>query len=613
MKFQNTKLYTLILSIAMLFSSNSCNDVLEEKPRSVLVPDFFRTAAGINAGLTAAYAYFRYYYGTEGGMNLTVYGTDEFTHGQQVSNPPFNIYEGVNSINPGLGDLLTPWNRAYPAINTCNGIIDIGSQATDLTPEAKAQLIAEAKFIRANWYFILVQTFGGVTLDLGSGPLRFNTNPTNVSVRASAAEVYEAIISDLEDAVTNLPATRPTTPGRVWKATALHLLSKVHLTRGSKPELAQPNDIQKAYDYAMDLINNRSAYGVQLLSDFAQVHAQGNENNAEVLWAVQWIDDPQFNNNNGFLGGDEALRQNRSNFFFRCFYHNNMPGVIRDVANGRPFVRYKPTPWLLDVAFADKVNDSRYYKSFQIVWYCNSTSTTPPIPTWTTADVTAGYVDQRGNPAVAGQPKFILGDTALFMVPAHLVSQYTPVAKKSFRVVLPSEINSQNMYYPSLSKYNATQPRPNNDPNISSVRPFIVYRFAETYLLAAEAAHLLGNNPEAANLINVIRTRAATSPAHVPAMQISAGDVTIDFILDERARELCGEQMRWFDLVRTGKLIDRVKNSYTLSFNGGAPTAGQSPQNPQPKHYLRPIPQSQIDLSVDPTSPDGKYPQNPGY
>jgi hypothetical protein len=607
-----SKIYILLLSASMLLVTHSCNQILEEQPRSILVPDFFRTAAGINTGLTAAYAYFRFYYATEGGMNLTVYGTDEFTHGQQTANPPFNIYEGVNFINPALGDLLTPWNRAYPAINTCNGIIDIGSQATDLSPQQKAQLIAEAKFIRANWYFILVQTFGGVTLDLGSGPLRFNTSPTNVAVRATAAEVYQAIISDLEDAVANLPAARPALPGRVWKATALHLLAKVYLTRGSNPQLAQADDIQKAFDHAMDLINNR--YGTSLLPDFARVHAEGNENNAEVLWAIQWLDNPEFNDNNGFLGGEAALRQNRSLWFFRCFYHNNMPGLIRDVTNGRPWVRYKPTPWLLDQAFGDKVNDSRYYKSFQILWRCNSTTTTPAIPTWTTAEAADPNIrDQRGARVVAGQPKFILGDTAMFMVPQHLAARFTPVSRKSFRVFLPQEINEQNMYYPSLSKYNSTQPRQGDDPNVSSVRPFIVYRLAETFLLAAEAAHQLGRNTEAANLINVVRERAATTPAHVPAMRIAAANVNIDFILDERARELCGEQMRWFDLVRTGRLIQRIRNPYTLSFNGGAPVAGQGAPNPQPHHLLRPIPQNQIDLAVDPTAADGRYAQNPGY
>src|SRR4051812_29844089 len=98
--------YSIVFSTALLLTFG-CNDVLDEQPRSQLTPDFFKSGQGLNAGITAAYASFRWYYATEGGMNLTVYGTDEFTHGQQVTNPPLNTYNG--SLNPTNGDLLTPW------------------------------------------------------------------------------------------------------------------------------------------------------------------------------------------------------------------------------------------------------------------------------------------------------------------------------------------------------------------------------------------------------------------------------------------------------------------------------------------------------------------------
>ncbi len=96
-------------------------------------------------------------------MNLSVYGTDEFTHGQQVINPPLSVYN--SQLNALQADLQTPWNRSYPAINTCNAIIQLGSGAADLSAVQKTALIAEAKYLRAQWYFILVTTFGPVTLD----------------------------------------------------------------------------------------------------------------------------------------------------------------------------------------------------------------------------------------------------------------------------------------------------------------------------------------------------------------------------------------------------------------------------------------------------------------
>ncbi|MBL0744540.1 RagB/SusD family nutrient uptake outer membrane protein [Chryseolinea lacunae] len=588
------KLYTTLF-VALFVLASSCNQVLEEHPKDRLTPDYFQTAQGVTSGLTAAYSYFRFYYGTQGGMNLSVFGTDEFTHGSELNNPPLNIYTGINSSN---GDVSGPWNRAYPAINTCNGVIEYAQKSTALTDAQKTLLLAEAKFLRAQWYFILLQTFGPVTLDLGSGPLKFNATPSNIASRSSVAEVYTAIIDDATEASKNLP-DRPAAQGRVWKASALHLLAKAYLTRGWSAQ-AQANDFQNAYQVAKQLIDNKTTYGVDLLPDYADVHRQGNEYSKEVLFQVDWIDNTQYNNNvaNG-AQGDDGVRQNVSLFLFRCRYID-LPGMVRDVTNGRPFVRYKPTPWLLDNAFADKVNDSRYNKSFQTVWIANTAGT---IPTWTQADVDAGNV----SAGKIGQPKFALGDTAAFMVPKNLEGKFTPLKdKKGYRVFLPTEVNGQNKFYPTLKKFDATQGRPNNDPNITSVRPFIVYRFAETYLIAAEAAYKLGQINDAANLINVVRTRAAANVGAIAAITANTeADLTatgIDYILDERARELCGEQMRWFDLARTGKLLDRVK-----AFNA------QAAPGIKDFHVLRPIPQPQIDGSVDPTAGDKKYPQNGGY
>ncbi|KKM98721.1 hypothetical protein LCGC14_1155110, partial [marine sediment metagenome] len=115
------------------------------------------------------------------------------------------------------------------------------------------------------------------------------------------------------------------------------------------------------------------------------------------------------------------------------------------------------------------------------------------------------------------------------------------------------------------------------------------------YLLRAEAK-LQQNNPAgAADDINVIRERAAV-PGQEAAIQIAAADVNLDFLLDERARELAGEGWRWWDLARTGKLVERV----TQYNPQGAP-------NIKEYHTVRPIPQNQIDRTV------GGYPQNPGY
>ena len=140
-------------------------------------------------------------------------------------------------------------------------------------------------------------------------------------------------------------------------------------------------------------------------------------------------------------------------------------------------------------------------------------------------------------------------------------------------------------------------------------RPFPVAKLSETYLMAAEAALTLNNKAQAMDLINVLKLRAAFRPG-LPAIEVTnrynvikltdPNQVTLDFILDERTRELCGESTRWPDLAARGKLIERVK----LYNTDGAANVTTN------KHELRPIPRDQLDRITDPDK--AKY-QNPGF
>lgn len=616
------KINAVILGVALTFAG--CQDVLEETPRTLLTPESFRTADGLQAGLTASYALFRTYYGYQVGSNTTVF-SDEYLQGQQTSDPPYATYVG---INPSVGEATSPWNDAYPGINTCNGIIELGPDASGLLEEERTQLIAEAKFVRAQWYFLLARAYGGATLDLGAGRLAFNSQPTQTVTRDSEQEVMAVVIQDLEEAVAELPATRPlpNQAGHAWRATALHVLAKAYLWRAWRP-YGTSADYQSALDNAKELIDNRGNYGADLVTPYADIWTEGNEWSSEVLWTIEWNGNQQFNEatNSG------AASNNIQNFLFREFYVQDVPGMIRDVQNGRPWIRYSPTAWMLDVAFEDKVNDERYDGSFQTVWYANNEDASA-YPTWSQAEADAGYVD----PSLVGEPKFGLGDTAYYHAPKHIQDQFATEAaardwaiSKGYQVTFPDYgtngwfaalgVNDQNKHFPSLSKFNRVA-RPiagtEEDPNIGSTRPYIVYRFGETFLVAAEAAIQLGQTGEAVNYINELRGRANALP-------IAAGDLVgahgdeIDFILDERTRELAGEHMRWFDLKRTGKLLERVSADpavgtgapalYNRQYNGGAPAAGQLAPMPQEYHLLRPIPQGSIDAVV------GDYPQNPGY
>jgi hypothetical protein len=151
--------------------------------------------------------------------------------------------------------------------------------------------------------------------------------------------------------------------------------------------------------------------------------------------------------------------------------------------------------------------------------------------------------------------------------------------------------------YTTLIKFQDPQRPSANEMNGS--RDVFVFRLADTYLLAAEACHLLGENELAAQYINVIRKRAAVSGKE-SEMEIKASDVNIDFILDERARELAGEFHRWYDLKRTGRLFERMNNPDMNEI-----VAGKFKEY----HVLRPIPRNQLSRITNPQD----FPQNEGY
>jgi hypothetical protein len=244
-----------------------CRKKLDEEPRSILTPEFFQTVQGFQQGLDAAYASTRLIWGNQDYFTITVIGTDEFKRGID-GNSDINVYS--SAYNATTGVINANWRNAYTFINTCNGVID-NAPNVPMQESLKKRIVAEAKFIRANWYFILVQFWGDVTLNK-----TFQNEPTTSAVRNPMSEVYDFIIQDLKDASIDLPQglIKDVQPGRATKAAALHLLAKVYLTRGGSAA-AKPTDYQDAYATAKGVIDNKNIYGLILLPDFAKVYEEG--------------------------------------------------------------------------------------------------------------------------------------------------------------------------------------------------------------------------------------------------------------------------------------------------------------------------------------------------
>jgi hypothetical protein len=289
-------------------------------------------------------------------------------------------------------------------------------------------------------------------------------------------------------------------------------------------------------------------------------------------------------------------------------YDNNgiWTGIPRDLNNGRPFRRLMPTPYELSLwnkwtgtPGASDILDTRFDGSFQTVWIAtqsgvrNATGTCPQCTSGATINA---------------------GDTTAFMPNYPVTNAFRQSRPYVILTACPSnqadvtaagycgDRNNANDGYtnwqrfPSLKKF-----QDNLRANLTAQeggKTFVVYRLGEVYLIAAEAAVGLNNTAEAATYINVLHRRAA-SPAHKNDYDITAGQVTLDYVMEERERELAGEFNRWYDLVRPGAdyFVNRVKK-----YNPHATSVAT-------KHALRPIPQSQIDGVVQ----GPKYPQNPGY
>ncbi len=578
-----------------------CSRFLEEKPHTVFSVEYFKTPQGFEAGIITLYSSMRFLYGPEGAVALGVDGTDEWTYGEQPRTGAGGTGDfltlGNYTLDPANGALLTPWNRSFNNINLANGLLEFGLE-TGIPEATLTQNFAEIRFLRGLYYLNLVSHFGAVPLDLGSGDLQFNQVAFQGFNRENTAELlvknYQVIIDDFKYASENLPDRRPAEAFRLSKSAAFHMLAKAYIHRGYSAA-ADPSDFENAYTAATELINNQGQYGVALQTYYEDVHAPHNDYNSEMLFSIERVYS-NFNANevadptgiggtkgidahNDFCGDYTAVRA-------PTLASSTRPVSNRVVPYGRPIRRFCPTPWTFFTAFADKINDSRWDGSFRRYYIASVTG--------------GGFTEGE--------------DTAFVVARSEVEADYLlNDLNVPYRVIRPSEMyfisgstdaNLTANFYPSLSKYEDPD---NINPNNQGTRPFPVAKLGETYLLAAEAAFQTGRVNDARDLINVLKRRAANRKdlsepeieARYDLIRISAGDVTLDYILDERTRELVGESMRWPDLAVRGKLVERVRLHNT-----------DAASNIQEHHVLRPIPRGQLDNVAD---NNVQRFQNPGY
>ena len=633
-------------ALALIFAT-SCSDILDEQPRSIYEPTFFQTERGVEGGITSMYAHLRYSYGQAYYYNSCLTGTDEATYAQSADgNFKDADLSGVGSLTASSSRSDVLWGTAFSNINTANGVIENGSKVG-----VSDALLAEAHFFRGMDYFLLVQTFGGVPLDLGAGELKFNISTSRTSVRNTVPEVYtKAVFPDLKTAVTELP-DKPRVTGGVTKTVARLYLSKAYLTYGWW--LENPNNIptypecnrtdpdghdaawyyQQAYDIATEAIDNPGPYG--LMESFYQVNAGPYDRNKEILLYADHTQEDEYYNGGSLTYGSGGAPDNFAGWMMNWNYTdiqakdkdgNTISPVIRvaEQAYGRPWTRMAPPHGVFTKTFKDKAKDSRYDGTFTTVYRGNWSTNGKD---WTTVIGANGMEVTEGEPLL----KFLSEDDPSIQYPDGAGNSNTGagvIAGYSYYVMGPSAISRR--VYPGLWKlgpYRTDNGTGAGQPNAGSTRPYNIAKFSELYLIAAEAAvkgATTKPDKSARELINVLRDRAGKwtfSNAENEEMDEDYGSqltaetpatIDINFILDERSREFYGEGYRWFDLVRTQKWNEYADSYEICGDNKGDRNIVTYTRTIKPGHYLRPIPQGQLD-GMEMSADEKKNYQNPEY
>ncbi|OQP60685.1 hypothetical protein A3860_32310 [Niastella vici] len=637
----------------MLAIGGACKkSFLDETIITAKTTQDYVTTVGLDGLATGMYQSLRFHFNYEWAYATTNYGVDEFTVGGDPTMQMWNSYDA--NLNSSTGDVRTVWDNMYGAINSANILIQ--NVPLHYTGANKNTRMGEGYFMRAFNYFKLVNQYGGVPLKLiPSESVEFEFS------RNSVQEVYDQILSDMKQAYDLLPAT-PAQRGRITKWAAAHYLAKIYLFRASEANNSwnsstKAADLDNVIKYGTDVISNS---GHKLATNFSDLWNYtgpngANETNAEIILSAQFSDNVATQGRYG----------NQLHLHYPSVYQN-LAGMVRDIPGGREFQRLRSTDYAVDVY--DRVNDSRFWKSFKTRYLCNNPG---GAPKWVAPYGPAGTVRFTGGQESilyivnnAGDTRYT-SDNINYRAPHMFVRYFSGEAEN----MLGTHGNYAASRYVGLSKF-ADGSRADVASQFGR-RDGILARLADTYLMVAEAYGRKGQYTDALPFINAVRDRAAykdgedrsayvdggiayktntaantavyvsysdkntyyesnniatattvntLSAMHINSVndilgstrefydRLSAGsdaDRFLNFILNERSRELMGELLRWEDLTRTKTLVARC-----TAFNSAAKPSAT-------KDYLRPIPQSFLDViktNGQPLSATEKQSyQNPGW
>lgn len=567
---------------------SSCEKFLEENNRSALTSDFYKTKEGIQALVNSCYTLTREWYNTEVPIQIIEGGTDLFNKGNDNKQHGFAAYDV--SLNGTQAAMTDYWKYFYLGIEWTNtALANIDNVPMDAA--LKTKLKGEASFLRAFFYWHIVETWGNVILTTTPSDA---TDPNfTAPKRSSIGDFYTRIIEDLQTAINSLQGV-DSKDGKVSEWAAKSMMARVLLYRASeynKEKIGTATadaDAKEAARLAVEVIEKS---GRSLYANFADIwdmkNFDGGKNN-ECVWFVNFTADLNYTANFSGNGGNQAV-------VVYSIKYDNQPGLDRSVLYGRPYNRVMVS--LRALQLFDESIDQRYHGSFRDTWLVNSKDKL-------TAAQKGGWTNMKA-----------VGDTAMWMKKGvataaerawankrYQIFDYMDVYRTSDATKVPYSYNA--LQGVQLNKFQDSTRASVNE--VRSARDGFVFRIAELYLIASEAYWRANDPTNAVKYMNLLREKRAIA-GHEEDMKISSSDLTLDFYLDENAREFIGELHRWFDLKRTKKLAEYV-NKYNPDAKADN-AAGTGTGRVTDTHYLRPIPQTQLDAVTNPE----EFTQNPGY
>lgn len=612
-----TKIFFAAMLGALSLSVTSCKDVLEEYNPGGGTFEQYAQGKDYDAMVNQCYfAMCRYFYGTADGtsswggnqmnaggyMALSEANTDLWTSAVDIpTNQPNYFYFMNGAVDTQY--LNAYWNCAYDGIGACNTAIHYAQFNKYYSEEQLNQYVAEARMMRAVYYFNLVEMFGGVvkTVSVSSENLTYSPQ------RTDPLTIYnEVIIPDLEFAAKNLAIGNDHSTTAPTRKAAIAFLAKAYLQK-SRWDSDKEACYTKAYDNAQILITDCEAggktYGTYMYPTIDEVFAESNNyENKEALWKQRWA--LAGNTQTGSTGKGNL---NRNDSHFNCWLAhfgariNNVE--THQTWEGARHGDFMPTQHLLSLFVQeDGTLDPRFHKWFTTEWKSNN----PDGYAWTASDCNI-----YGKAASLEGKKINNGDLAIKIVMPQdpdyatevanaATSNYLLVDYKKLYSDTEKEIiqngadgkeNQLRYFWPVLNKHNSSNYIVENlsKYRVGNLNATFIMRTPEVYLIAAEAALHINKAEKAKTYVNTIRQRAGAE---------DLTSVNIRTILDERGRELCGEYNRFFDLVRTGNLSTEYLKE----------THPNLAKHFKPEYVLKPIPQQYIDLLEN-----GSEFVNPGY